>query len=68
MNLTFARDVFRRRGPQRGRVDADALLGADAYVTLEAAAFVTGLRDWRSRPETNARDAAHAVDREWQPL
>lgn len=67
MDLRIARDVFRRRGLQRSRVGTDALLGADAYVSLPPA-FVTGLRDWRRADETSARQPADAVDGEWHPL
>lgn len=68
MDLRIATDVFRRRGLRRARIDPDLVLGADAHVVLEAAAFVTGLRDWRRRPDTLARDPADAADGEWLPL
>lgn len=50
------------------REDLDPDLGADAHVHLDRSAFVTGLRDWRSKPDTSARHAAHGADSEWQPL
>jgi hypothetical protein len=69
MDLRIATDVFfRRRGLRRARIEPDFLLGADAYVTLEPAAFVTGLRDWRRRPDTLPRHDGDATDGEWQPL
>lgn len=68
MDLRIATDVFRRRGLRRARVEPDLLLGADAYVTLEPAAFVTGLRDWRRRPDAAPRLADDAGEGEWQPL
>lgn len=46
----------------------DSWLGADAHVHLDRSAFVTGLRDWRSTPDTSPRHPAHAVDSEWHPL
>jgi hypothetical protein len=68
MDLRIATDVFRRRGLRRARIDPETLLGADAYVTLDPAAFVTGLRDWRRRPDTVPRQAGDVVDGEWKPL
>ena len=69
MDLRIAKDVFfRRRGLRRARIEPEFLLGADAYVTLEPAAFVTGLRDWRRRPDTSPRHDEDAADGEWQPL
>jgi hypothetical protein len=68
MDLRIATDVFRRRGLRRARLDPDLVLGADAHVVLEPAAFVTGLRDWRRRPDTPARDPFDAADGEWMPL
>ena len=68
MDLRIATDVFRRRGLRRARLDPDLVLGADAHVVLEPAAFVTGLRDWRRRPDAPARDPFDAADGEWMPL
>lgn len=69
MDLRLATDVFfRRRVLRRARIEPELLLGADAYVTLEPAAFVTGLRDWRRRPEASPRQDGDAADGEWQPL
>jgi hypothetical protein len=68
MDLRIATDVFRRRGLRRARIDPDTLLGADAYVTLDPAAFVTGLRDWRRRPDAPPSLRGDAADGEWHPL
>jgi hypothetical protein len=68
MDLRISYDVFRRRGVRRARIDSDLLLGADAYVALEPAAFVTGLRDWRRKPDTCVAQAAAAIDADWRPL
>jgi hypothetical protein len=69
MDLRIATDVFfRRRGLRRARIEPELLLGADAYVTLEPAAFVTGLRDWRRRPDAPPRPEDDAADGEWRPL
>lgn len=50
------------------RDDLNPGLGADAYVHLDRSAFVTGLRDWRSTPDTSARHPAPAAESERQPL
>jgi hypothetical protein len=68
MDLRIATDVFRRRGLRRARVEPELLLGADAYVALEPAAFVTGLRDWRRRPDAAPRPSGDAAESDWQPL
>jgi hypothetical protein len=67
MYLTIAKDVFRRRGVVRSRIESEVVLGADAYVVPEPA-FVTGLRDWRRTPATSLRESAHAADGDWHPL
>lgn len=60
MDLRLPADFFQpANGRSYVRDDLDPSLGADAHVHLDAA-FVTGLRDWRS-----PRNAAG--DGEWQP-
>lgn len=62
-------DFYAVHAARRAAQDAlDPSLGADAHVHLDHSAFVTGLRDWRSTPDTSARHPAPAADREWQSL
>lgn len=66
MDLCLPADFFHpANGRAMPRDDIDPSLGADAHVHLDAA-FVTGLRDWRSRPRSDA--FATTADREWQTL
>ena len=66
MDLCLPADFFH---PANDRVsrrdDIDPSLGADAHVHLDAA-FITGLRDWRSHPRSDA--FVSTADREWKTL
>lgn len=65
MDLCLPADFFHpANGQTRVRDDQDPALGADAHVHLDAA-FVTGLRDWRS---AHPQRAFVPADGEWRPI
>lgn len=66
MDLCLPADFFHpANGRAPSRDDVDPSLGADAHVHLDAA-FITGLRDWRSAPRSDA--LATTADREWRTI
>ena len=66
MDLCLPADFFHpANGRTAPRDDLDPSLGADAHVHLDAA-FVTGLRDWRSGPRSDA--FVTTADREWHAI